>query len=249
MAVSDKDTNGSSGVAAVERALSIVEAVEASAEPQTLAQISQRTGLYKSTILRLLVTLERRGLIVRWSDGRYALGPAAFRLGLAYGRFDQLRGQAIQVLHDLVNKGTESASIHIRHDATTRLCLCRVDSTHATLDRIAEGDLLPLDRGAAGRLLLAFEGKKGAAYDRLRSECFALSTGERESGCSGIAAPIFGVEGSIKATLSLSGPSERFTDERIASMRKLLMKAAATITASLGGTFPDGHAGARRRGK
>lgn len=249
MTVSDKDTNGSNGVAAVERALSIVEAVEASAEPQTLAEISQRTGLYKSTILRLLVTLERRGLIVRWSDGRYALGPAAFRLGLAYSRFDQLRGQAIQVLHELVNKGTESASIHIRHDATTRLCLCRVDSKHATLDRIAEGDLLPLDRGAAGRLLLAFEGKKGAAYDRLRSECFASSTGEREPGCSGIAAPIFGVEGTIKATLSLSGPSERFTEERIASMRKLLMKAAATITANLGGTFPDGHAGARRRGK
>ena len=43
----------------------------------------------------------------------------------------------------------------IRHDAKLRLCVLRIDSQHATLDRVSAGALLPLDRGAAGHQIVS----------------------------------------------------------------------------------------------
>src|SRR3546814_13825056 len=78
------------GVAAVERALSIMGAFEAQAKTMTLAEISRQTGMYKSTVLRLLVSLERFGYVGRASDGSYRLVPMAFRLGAAFHRAHKL---------------------------------------------------------------------------------------------------------------------------------------------------------------
>src|SRR5262245_12409546 len=115
------------GVAAVERALSIVAALIASTEPRTLAELARQTQFYKSTLLRLIVPLERYGYVDRLRDGRYTLGPTAFRLGLAYEQAHRLRDHVMPVLRDLVRQGTESPSFHVRQDATTRLCLFRLD--------------------------------------------------------------------------------------------------------------------------
>lgn len=236
----DKAGAKAGGVAAVDRALAVVAAVAARTSPCTLAELSVATGFYKSTILRLLISLEGQGYVARLRNSRYALGPTAFQLGLAYERANPLRDHVLPVLHDLVEHGTESASLHIRHDARTRLCLFRVDSHHSTLDRVQAGDIFPLDRGAAGRILLAFDGEPGALYDELRQQFFAVSMGERDPNCAGIASPIFGPDGAVKGALSLSGPRERFTPARIARMRDQLLAAARKVTAALGGTYPKG---------
>lgn len=74
------------GAAAVERALLIVSAIETSDTPSELSDIATRTGLYKSTILRLLGSLLGAGYVARLPDGRYDLGPTVFRLGAASRR-------------------------------------------------------------------------------------------------------------------------------------------------------------------
>jgi len=235
MAGVDGDDGGGGGVAAVDRALALLAAISDRADPHTLAELASATGLYKSTILRLMVTLERAGYARRLDDGRYALGPAAFRLGAAYERANPLRHHVVPLLDDLVAQGSESASFHVANGPETRLCLFRVDSAHATLDRIRAGDVLPLERGAAGRMLLAFSGASGEAFERIREDAFALSTGEREPGCSGMAAPVFGPDGNLAGALSLSGPSDRFTDEAVALWRPRLEEAAHRATREIGG--------------
>lgn len=227
------------GVAAVDRALAIVQAISSQPEPWSLARLSAATDLYKSTILRLLGSLENARYVTRLNDGNYTLGPAMFRLGLAYEQAHPLREIVFPVLESLVKNGTESASLHIRHNATSRMCIVRVNSNHSTLDRIQAGDILPLDRGAAGRLLAAFDGDENPATGQLRESCFALSVGERDPACAGVACPVFGPEGAIKGVLSLSGPRERFTPEAIARMHKLLLAAAIAVTQTLGGTYPE----------
>ncbi len=223
-------TEAASGVAAVDRALSIVAALEATAEPMALADLSRRTGLYKSTILRLLASLERAGYTQRLADGSYGLGPMAWRLGRAYDRSNPLRTQILPVLQKLVRNGTESASFHIRHDVESRLCLFRVDSHHATLDRVQAGQILPM-RGAAGRILLAFESETVASTE----DRIAISYGERDPSCAGIATPVFGADGRLHGAVSLSGPRERFTEGAVAFMRAQLLDAADAVTAALGG--------------
>lgn len=223
------------GVAAVDRALAILAAVASSPDPKPLSEIARITGFYKSTILRLLASLENASFVTRLRDGRYGLGASAFRLGLAYERQNPVLQHVLPVLHDLVDRGTESASFHVGHSATTRLCLFRVNSKHSTLDRVAAGDILPLDKGAAGRVLLAYAGSGGPEHHALRRAGYALSRGERDPNCAGLALPVFGPNGEIAGALSLSGPGERFTAEAVTAMLKLLVPAAETLTCALGG--------------
>ena len=234
-----KKTRAPAGVAAVDRALAIVQTIASQPEPWSLARLSAATDLYKSTILRLLGSLESARYITRLRDGSYTLGPAIFRLGLAYEQANPLGEIVLPVLESLVKNGTESASLHIRHNATSRVCLVRVNSNHSTLDRIQAGDILPIDRGAAGRLLAAFDDEVSSAAKQIRDSCFALSVGERDPACAGVACPVFGPDGVVKGVLSLSGPRERFTPAAIARMRKLLLAAAIKITQTLGGKFPE----------
>ncbi len=149
------------GVAAVERALSIIAALESSDQPVTLAELAARTGFYKSTILRLLGSLITNGYVMRLPDGSYDLGPTAFRLGVAFDRKNAIGHHVVPALQQLVDEGTESASFHVRQDADHRLCLFRVNSNHSTLDRIEAGASYPLARGAAGHIILAYEGTSG----------------------------------------------------------------------------------------
>ncbi len=225
----------SGGVAAVERALTIAATLAEAGEPLTLAALARRTGFYKSTLLRLLVSLERFGYSVRLADGRYALGGTAFRMGVAYERSQPLRNHIEPVLEELVAQGTESPSFHVLHDAASRLCLFRRDSAHSTLDRIHPGDLLPLRQGAAGRVLLAFAGEPGESYDAIRRDLLAISYGERDPVCAGLSCPVFGPGDVAVGALSVSGPRERFTEDNVRRMTSLLLEAGMRITTALGG--------------
>jgi DNA-binding IclR family transcriptional regulator len=225
----------SPGVAAVDRALTILGAFEEKPEPMSLAELSRHTGMYKSTLLRLMTSLQEFGYLVQLADGRYHLGPTPFRLGAIYQRANNLHDHVIPVLRQLVAAGTESPSFHVRHDGKRRLCVFRIDSQHSTLDRVEAGMLLPLDRGAAGRLILAFDGENGEVYDRIRKGAIAVSFGERDPDCAGIACPVFGPNGKLVGALSLSGPKPRFTRDSIKTMSTLLSQAAARLTRSLGG--------------
>ena len=70
-----------SGVSAVERALSLLDAFNELDYALTLADLARRTGLYKSTILRLAESLQRMGYLKRLADGSFQLGAAPLRLG------------------------------------------------------------------------------------------------------------------------------------------------------------------------
>lgn len=227
------------GVAAVDRALTIVAALQASPAPATLAEIARATGLYKSTILRLIETLQAHGYVVRIADNRYALGPALFRLGQTYESRTPLREQVLPVLRRLVDAGFDSPSFHVRHDATRRICLYRLDARFSTLDRVQVGDVFPLDRGAAGRVILAFDADDAAggptALSEIRAAGHAVSLGERDPLCAGAAAPVFGADGRFVGALSISGPLERFGPDDLRRMTPALLQGAADITHALGG--------------
>ena len=225
----------SHGVAAVNRALSILQAFEGETEALTLALLARRTGLYKSTLLRLIASLQAFGYIVQLPTGRYQLGPTPFRLGAVYQRANRLHDHVMPVLRRLVAEGTESPSFHVRHDQKLRLCVFRVDSQHSTLDRVEAGGLLPLDRGAAGKVILAFDGAPNEALNEIRRNFLGMSFGERDPDCAGIAAPVFGPDNKLIGALSVSGPKPRFTPESKARMSELVLDAAVQLTRALGG--------------
>jgi DNA-binding IclR family transcriptional regulator len=222
------------GVAAVDRALTIASALAQANATLTLAELARVTGMYKSTLLRLLASLQRSGLVVHRADKRYALGPQAFLFGRAFDQTYGLREGIHPVLEWLVEHGTESASFHVIHGKETRLCLFRINSNHSTLDHVREGDVLPLDKGAGGRALLAFA-SQGASTP---APLVFTSFGERDPLCGAAASPVFGPSGLLLGVLSLSGPLERFSELAVQRMSGLLLSAAETATRSLGGQWP-----------
>lgn len=224
------------GAAAVDRALSIVAALEQRAVPLTLSELSRETGLYKSTLLRLLASLERSTLVSKRADQKYVLGPFAFRLGRAFEGTHRIERFMLPVMQTLVDLGAESPSFHVWHDAGTRLCLLRLDSRHSTLDRIRAGDLLPVDRGSPGKVLRAF---RNGPRDAADAPLIHTSFGERDPACASMAVPVFGAADTLVGALSLSGPRERFSTEALERMAGPLCDAAAQATRAMGGNWPE----------
>lgn len=224
------------GVAAVERALAIAQALEAARQPLTLTELARDTGLYKSTILRLLVSLERCGLVVRRSDQSYTLGPFAVRLGKAYDACMPLEAALQPLMEQLVREGMESPSFHVIHDAHTRMCMLRVDSQHSTLDRVRVGDRLPLHAGAPGKVLN--RAAPDAAVAAI-SPLLQVSFGERDPSCAAVACPVFGPGKILLGALSFSGPLDRFSMATVQVMGPVLLAACQKATAALGGAWPD----------
>jgi DNA-binding IclR family transcriptional regulator len=228
------------GVAAVDRAILIISALEASTMPRNLSEIARSTGLYKSTILRLMESLQDAGYVIRIEESKYTLGPTIMLLGMTYERTNPLRHHILPVMERLVVLGTESPSFHVRQTAAERLCLFRLNSHHSTLDRVLTGDRLPIQRGAAGKVLLAFgePPETGAEMDKIREACFAVSLGERDKLCAGVAAPVFSRANRLIGALSFSGPKERFQDEDVARMKTQMLTAVREISEGLGGSYP-----------
>lgn len=227
----------SDGVAAVDRALLIATALANSPKALTLTELSLVTDMYKSTLLRLLASLERAGLVTHRLDKRYALGSLAFVFGRSFEQVHGLQGTLQPILQWLVEQGTESPSFHVRHDQNHRLCLLRIDSNHSTLDRVRPGDLLPLRKGAAGKAIVALE--QGVPSGGMSSGALLFTSfGERDPLCGAVAAPVFGPSASLLGAISVSGPLERFSELAVERMKTLVLSAAQRATQGLGGRWP-----------
>src|SRR5687767_14125614 len=100
------------GVAAVERALAVLAAFRRGDTSLSLAELSVRTGLVKSTIMRLAVSLERYGFLVRLHDGSYQLGAEALRLGVAYQQSFRLEALVLPALEGCVARCNETTSFY-----------------------------------------------------------------------------------------------------------------------------------------
>jgi IclR family transcriptional regulator, acetate operon repressor len=72
-----------------------------------------------------------------------------------------------------------------------------------------------------------------------RRRGWAVDDEERTLGMRCVAAPIFNEYGEAIAGVSLSGPTVRVTPERAAELGPLVKRAAASITASIGGQSPN----------
>ena len=220
------------GVAAVDRALSILSAFLDNDKSLTLAELSRRTGLYKSTTLRLLASLERHHFVLRLPDGQYSLGIAVFRLGMLYERSWDLHSRVQPALEALVESTGESATFYVR-ERDQRLCLMRCDSRQSVRDHLPVGTLLPMDRGSGAHILRRYERGPGA----YRGESLIVtSRGERDKEVGGVGAPVFGHGDRLIGALCISGTVTRiWAPDRMKLIKIALLAEAKRITATLGG--------------
>jgi DNA-binding IclR family transcriptional regulator len=227
-------TEANGGVAALDRAFAILNAFVAMRRPLSLAEIAKQTGLYKSTILRLLGSLGQHHMVERLEDGRYRLGYGAYQLGAAYQRMIAPSEILMPILRDLADMTSESVAFYVR-SGDQRTCLYRVESKHPIRYMVREGDLLSLSTGSGGRVVAAFSGAGGEPYDSIRKRGTYSSIGERDPETAGVSAPVFGPLNAFIGAITLAGPRTRVDEEFLKRFQRPLIEAAARATRAFGG--------------
>jgi DNA-binding IclR family transcriptional regulator len=219
-------------VAAVENAVSLLNAFTVKDPRLTLTQLAKRAGFSKSTAYRMTGSLIHLGLLVRGDDGVYRLGPALLRLGKIYELSFNLAEVVRPRLARLVAETGQTAVFYIREN-DKRVCLFRRNAPDAFILNVHEGAHLPLERGCPGRVLLAFSGEPGEIYDEIRRVGYFVSLGDREAAGAGVAAPVFGQGGRLVGALGLYGLRTEVEGIVHTELKDITVAAAKDLTREL----------------
>jgi DNA-binding IclR family transcriptional regulator len=147
----------------------------------TVTELAAALGSSRPAVYRVLATLGEHGLIHRAADGRVRLGLGVLRL--ARGVQPLLRDAALPVLRDLAEEVGATAHLTVA-DGDEALAVAVVEPSWTSVHvAYRVGSRHPLERGAAGRAILA--ARRPAAADR-----YVLTEGELQPGAQGIAAPV-----------------------------------------------------------
>lgn len=224
-------------------------------------------GLPKTTAFKYLYTLEEAGFVTHSEDkDRYQIGTRVWELGQLAGAERRLREVSLPEMIKLRDSFNETVNLGIL-DRREVLYLEMVESRHALSMRARVGGRDPVYSTSLGKAMLAFvpeeqwpdhlptrlvrraEGThtslKTLKRELLttRERGYALDRGENEPDARCVGAPIFGQSGEVAAAISVSAPASRLTQEREAEVGNEVMRAAASISRSLGyaSTAPDGQ--------
>jgi DNA-binding IclR family transcriptional regulator len=255
-AVSEAETASGALVQSVDRALTILELLARDGEAG-VTEIAADLGVHKSTAFRLLATLESHRLVEQEGErGRYRLGVGNLRLaGATTARLD-LVTEARPVCRQLAADTGETVNIAVRSE-TSALYLDQVAGNSAVHSHNWVGQHIPLHATSNGKVLLSElsdEDLKAAvralprvtdrtvtSRSRLKADLqdvretgYAVVVDELEVGLTAAAAPIRSAHGDIIASMSISGPTFRLTEEKLEVVLPLLVAAATEVSHRLG---------------
>ncbi|CAE6747447.1 IclR family transcriptional regulator [Paraburkholderia nemoris] len=219
-------------VAAVDRTLSLLEAFLDQQGGQSLSDLEQRTGLFKSVILRYMLSLEARGFVHKEQNGMYRLGYKAAQLGRAFESSVDLVTTLRPVVERLSEKTGSSASVYVR-DGESRLCLLRAEPERDVRVAIRAGTRRQMDKSASGLAFKRFEHKTVQAFEAAGVAGIASSAGVGDPLLASMAAPLFGMSDAFVGVLTLSGVIHHF-DVDDGKVRSLLFDEALAASALLG---------------
>ena len=258
------------GVRALGRGLSILECL--AAEPElSLSQLSSRLQLPGSTTYRLLETLKKRGFVAQSPEtGLYRLGIRAFEVGGAFLTRLRLHEVALPAMRSLVGEINETVNLAIA-DGRDAVYVGQVEGRQLVRMFTQIGARTPLYCTGVGKALLAwrpedevralFEGVPLRPFtpntitdlpallrelERVRASGYAVDREERELGVRCVAAPVRDRTGAVAAALSVSAPSSRLSEERIAELAPRVLACAGQISQWLGFSPASSAAGAAR---
>jgi DNA-binding IclR family transcriptional regulator len=223
------------GVTAVTRALHVLESFQVGEPNLALAELSRRTGLHNTTVLRLARTLALSGYMVQNENGTWRLGPASGWLGARYQAGFDVNDVVEPTLRELSRVTRESASFYVR-EGDWRACISRVEGPQAVRHHVRIGARLPLDKGAPGRIILAFSGESGKAYEEIRRRGYLITRGEREPDVGSVAAPVFGLSWRLLGSICISGPASRLSKPKLELHAKAVVSAANQLSYALAGS-------------
>lgn len=249
-------------VQSLDRALRIL-AIVAEGNGLSLSEVANASGIAASTAYRMLTTLESHGMVeFDKSDQLWSIGVETYRMGASFLRRRKLIDRSRVVMQDLMDRTGETANLGVAEDD----CVVFVSQveTHQTIraffrpgtrspfhaSGIGKAVLAELDRDRVATILRkggqeAFTDKTLATplaltrdLDEIARRGWAVDDEERNLGMRCVAAAIFNEFGEPIGGVSVSGPTVRVTQERLAEIGPAVRTAADEITRMIGGQSP-----------
>lgn len=246
-------------VAAVERAVALLDALADASPELGTNELARRTGLHPSSVSRLLATLAAAGLVEHVeSTGRYRLGLRLLELGNAVLARLDLREVARPHLRALVEATGETATLSAPGDPDA-VTVDFVQSASSVQSVARLGRPSVAHATATGKVGLAFGGLElppgelerftvrtkvdraelEAEVEQVRGQGWGRAIGEREDDLNALAAPVRGNRGELAAILGVQGPASRFGERAMAGALEPLLACAAAVSNALGWRGPD----------
>lgn len=253
-----RDGAGSVPIQSVIKAIDILDCLARRAEPTSISEISAQLKLHKSTVSRLVGTLEARGLIRRDAPtGHCQLGLRVLEMaGVVLEGFD-LRAVAQPHLIRLAEVSRETVSLGVL-DRDEAVNIAQVLSPESIKHVGWIGRRNPLHCTSGGRVFLAFgpgelvdraverglprrtpltvTDPAGLAQelDRVRRQGYAAVVDEFEVGVTGLAAPIHDRQGTLIGACGITGPTFRLAAGVIPARADQLLETVSRISRDLG---------------
>jgi IclR family acetate operon transcriptional repressor len=245
-------------IQSVQRAAILLKAFATGPAELGVNELSRTVGLHKSTVSRMLATLEREGLVERVpTSEKYQLGFEIVRLAGQVPHFGDLRAAASPYLKDLAEWTRETVNLGIL-DENAVVYVEQLSGQHLVRHTNWVGQRTPLHCTASGKAVLAFQpptaieamlseplpqftNRTITAPDKLYDELatvrrlgYAVTISELEEGLNAVAAPITDASRTVVAAVSVSGPAYRLSAERLSELAVLTVATAGKIAARLG---------------
>jgi DNA-binding IclR family transcriptional regulator len=252
------------------RVLRILEFLAQNADGFTLAELTRRLRVPKSSLLALLRTFAGHGYLEHQPNGVYRLGPKAIEIGIRSPSQRELPALAAPVLLDLMEKSGESVFLaSLAHDGPEVVYIDKVESRQQIRYSASLGERRRLHCTAPGLAVFAFmptaererllatmslprltdstitdRDALRACLDEVRKTGVSISIDGFIAGASAIAAPIFDRHGRAVAACTVVGPTPRLLAQK-KRLAKWVKAAGDAVTRRLGfhpGARADGEA-------
>lgn len=242
----------------VVKAVNIMNLFSASEPRLSLADVSARLDMPKSTTHNLLNTLLSQNLIEKADDDTYALGTAIIQLSQSVRVNVELRDRVAPLLRELADTCHESAYLTVLEN-NHALYIYAIESSTRLLARSAVGDTVSLHCTSVGKAMLAFlpeprvneiiECEGLPAYtehtltdaaalkhelDRTRARGYSTDDQEHELGTFCIGAPILDHHGQVIGALSISGADPEIVGSKVEALSARVINTAAEASRHMG---------------
>ena len=211
MTINNKDKK----LTAIEKSLHILSIFSMEKPALTLKEICEYVKFNPSTTYRILHTLAEYGYVVRAPDKSYCIGTQPLFLSAIYKNTNHLT-QIRPVVDKIRDLSDETASFFIE-EYNDRICLYRANSRDEIIHNIEQGTRLELNRGASGRIILAYGQRKhdtSGFFKDIRDKGYHVSVSEHNHSLFSISRPIISKSKRFVGALTVSGPISRFNEKQ-----------------------------------
>ncbi|MBT68210.1 MAG: IclR family transcriptional regulator [Thiotrichales bacterium] len=215
---------------AIEKCLQILSMYSLDKTEFSIKEICAQLNFNVSTAYRILCTLEEYGYVSRLKNKNYVIGTQALYLSAIYTQSNHLE-QIRPIVDRIRDISGETSSFFVEED-DNRICLYRAHSRDEIRHNIEQGSRLELNRGASGRIILAYgkrqKDKKGF-YKDIRDQGYYLSINEHNASLFALAVPVLSNSNKFVGALVVSGPVSRFDEQQKILLLNLLSKQLSNI--------------------